>query len=84
MLKTLAAALAVMSCYVIEADAQTHTYNFIAGTIQTFTVPTDGVYDITAFGAQGGQGNGSVGGPGGLYQIPEAVTRKGIPESVIF
>ncbi|MBD1843151.1 hypothetical protein H6F89_06990 [Cyanobacteria bacterium FACHB-63] len=40
------------------------TFNF-TGNIQSWTVPTTGVYTITAFGAQGGRSNGGRGGQTG-------------------
>jgi PEP-CTERM motif len=36
------------------------------GTVTTYTIPTTGLYDITVAGAQGGPGDGTVGGMGAV------------------
>jgi hypothetical protein len=44
-----------------QARAQTYSYT---GFLQSFTVSTSGIYDITAFAASGGDGTGTTGGLG--------------------
>jgi hypothetical protein len=50
----------------VSADAQT-VFSY-SGTIQTWTVPVSGIYDITAYGAEGGQTYAIF--PGGSIYIP--------------
>jgi hypothetical protein len=57
----LAAIAAIGLVWTTGASAQTFNYT---GSLQTFVVPTTGVYDITAFGAVGGNGAGGTGGSG--------------------
>ena len=40
-------------------------YNYV-GHAETFVAPTDGVYELTVYGASGGSGSGTPGGRGGL------------------
>jgi predicted secreted Zn-dependent protease len=48
----------------IAAASASATYQDI-GSLQTYTVPTTGTYEIVAIGAQGGNG-GDIGGTGGF------------------
>ncbi|MGH6993955.1 MAG: glycine-rich protein, partial [Caulobacteraceae bacterium] len=46
------------------AKAATLTFNYVAKTIQTYQVKQSGVFDITAWGAQGGESGSFSGGQG--------------------
>ena len=66
-----------------QADIVT-TFNY-TGNLQTFTVPTTGWYEFTAYGAQGGNGNagGSIGGFGAeiggkFYEISGSLLNIGV------
>lgn len=61
------AGLALLSTMISVGGAKADTLTFSAtGSIVTFTVPTTGVYTITAFGAEGGTNSGVVDNSPGL------------------
>ena len=50
------------------------TFNY-TGAVQTFTVPANGYYTLTCYGAQGGYSSSGLGGKGGLSQLTYPLTQ---------
>ena len=55
MKKILLAGVSILALATAASSAQADVFNY-TGTIVDYTVPTTGLYEITAFGAQGGFG----------------------------
>lgn len=77
-----ASLLAILVC-ANDASATPITYNYDGSTIQEFTVPVTGTYDITAAGAQGGAGDFYSGGRGATVGGDVSLTAGAVLDIVV-